>query len=403
MDAVAEGDMAAGVAGEVEVGAGREEPLVAVGGGQHADHALARRDRHLAHPHGLGGRPAETEVDDREVAQQFFYGTAHQLRLRAQEFRLAGATQQGEHADGRHVRGGLVPGDQEQKAERGRLLVGQVLAGGEPAEDVVSGLPTLALRQLRQIARELSVGPLRLRAGGAVVEESPAERLEQVVVLVRHPQHQADDQRRDRQREVRHQVGRGATLGHAVHGPVDDVLDARAQFLDPLDQEVLGDHPAQPGVLGVVHADETRLGGGQFTLPGGQEREPRCARVGAEPGVGQHGPYLVVPGDQPARGAVRQRGTGDGGLAGGGGVGGRRGEGATAVGRREVEGGDGERRGGHGWAVSSWSTSVMAPLGHRSAAKRTSSAYRASGSGTSSATRPSDSSCSNTSGATPTH
>lgn len=219
-------------------------------------------------------------------------------------------------------------------------------------------------------------GPLE---GRAVVEQGAAERLEQVVVLVGNSQHQADGQRRDRKGEVGHEVGRGASVRHSVHGPVDDVLDSGPEFLDALDQEVLGDHAAQPSVFGVVHADEAGLHGRQFPLTRREEREAGGARVGTEAGVGQHGAYLLVAGDEPARRAVRQYGSGDGGVMGGGRVRGGRIERTRPVGAGEVER-RGGRGGGHepgrllvGGHVASMR--VMAPLGHRSAARRTSWAY----------------------------
>ncbi len=234
-----------------------------------------------------------------------------------------------------------MAGDEQQQPGRGDLGRPEVLPGGEAAQHVVAGPAELLGGQPGQVVLQLA---LRLpgpgRRGGAV-EQRPAQALEELVVSVGHPEQQADDERGHRQGEVGDQVGGGAAGGHPVDGVVHDPLDLGAHRLDPLDQEVLGDHPAQPGVFGVVEPEEAGVGGGERAAPGGGEREAGVPRVGAEALVGQDGADLLVARHQPAEAAVRQPGRGDRPLAPGDPVRGRRVERAAAGRGGEGEGGRG--------------------------------------------------------------
>ena len=78
--------------------------------------------------------------------------------------------------------------------------------------------------------------PLRHRNGQ--VELAGAAALEVVAVVVRHAEQLADHQRRDRQREARHQICWRPGLFHRVQLCVDDLDDARLQPLHPADREL---------------------------------------------------------------------------------------------------------------------------------------------------------------------
>ncbi|MFD8822621.1 hypothetical protein ACFV1C_09715 [Streptomyces sp. NPDC059605] len=126
--------------------------------------------------------------------------------------------------------GGLVPGDQQQHAERGRLAhfqrpVGIVAPGDQPTEQIAlwfgDPLPDqLAEVRLQPLAGRAPADLVRLEA-----HQHLAVELEHLVVLVRHPEHLADHLRGDRQGEVPHQIGTGPGE-HRVDVLVGDLLDA---------------------------------------------------------------------------------------------------------------------------------------------------------------------------------
>lgn len=174
---------------------------------------------------------------------------------------LPGVAQQQEGGEPDHVGGGLVVGDQQQHSGGGDLAEAEVVAGGEPAEDVVAGAAPLLRGEAAEVVEQLGLGPAHLGLLHRGADQDAAELLEHLPVLVRDAQQQADHQGGHRQREVADQVGGATGRGHAVEGLVDDLLDLGAHRLDPLDQEVPGDHAAQPGVLGVVEAEEVGVGG----------------------------------------------------------------------------------------------------------------------------------------------
>ena len=73
--------------------------------------------------------------------------------------------QQGEGAERDHVRGGLVPGDQQQHSHAGQLPPGQLAGrdplGRQPGEQVVGRVGELSLDQLVQVVQQSSLGCLR--------------------------------------------------------------------------------------------------------------------------------------------------------------------------------------------------------------------------------------------------
>ncbi len=241
MHAEAEGEVAPGVPAHVQAvrpgpGGRAEQRLVPVGGREHADQGVAGPDQRAVDLDVLGRHPGQSEMDDREVAQQLLDARAQGVRAGGQQRPLVGAAQQGQRGERGHVRGALVAGDQEQEAHGRGLLKRQVLAAGKPAEDVVTGAAPLVRGEFGQVRHEFAVGGGGLLGRGGVVEQGPAERLEEVVVPVGHAEQQADHQRGYGEREVGHQVGASAVPGHPVDRPVHDLLDLRAQRVDPLHQ-----------------------------------------------------------------------------------------------------------------------------------------------------------------------
>ncbi|MEV4306444.1 hypothetical protein [Nonomuraea sp. NPDC049624] len=68
------------------------------------------------------------------------------------------------------------------------------------------------------------------------------------MIGVRDAEQLADDQRRDRQRVRRHQVGRRPGGGHGVEVVGGDALDPRFEQAHPAQREPAGEQPAEPGI-----------------------------------------------------------------------------------------------------------------------------------------------------------
>ena len=154
------------------------------------------------------------------------------------------------------------PADQQQACHQGQFALGQFtgadLLDGEPGKQVVAGVGELVGDQAVQVVIERVLGLPGHLGRGVPVDQELAGALEEVVVGVGHAEQVADHQGGHGQGESLHQVDRGGAGQHLVDQVVHDPLDRRAQRLDPLDRERGGHHPAQPGMLGVVHVDECR-------------------------------------------------------------------------------------------------------------------------------------------------
>ena len=188
-----------------------------------------------------------------------------------------------------------------------RLLVGEFTggdAGGDAGEQIVLRLGDPLAQESGKVARDLTARRAPFLGRGGRTDHGLGVLLEELVLLVRHTQQLADDQRRDRQGEHVHQVHRGGTGQHVVDQAVHDALHGGPQRLDLLDRERTRHHPAQPGVFGVVHHDEAELA--LAGLGAGLGRIAGLVDVGADAGVAQQGPLLGVPGHEPGLGAVPQ-------------------------------------------------------------------------------------------------
>lgn len=119
---MAEGEVAAGVAVEVEAVRCGERRRVAVRGSGGDEHREARRDVDSADAQVLravteGGR-AHRGVE----AEQFVEGAGDQLRVPAQAVERLRVPEQGQDGVADEVGGGLVPGDQEEGGQGDGLV-----------------------------------------------------------------------------------------------------------------------------------------------------------------------------------------------------------------------------------------------------------------------------------------
>ena len=212
MPAVAEAELLAGIAGEVEpvgFGVGGRVP---VRRGQVDDDAFAGANGLAADLDVVDGHPALTVLDDRQVAHQLFCGVRDELRIVgiAKERSLFGVLQQGEYADADHVRSRLVAGDQQSGAQLGRFLDADLACGhpfSEVGNSILGGVFHLLLDQVDQVLVEAH-RPLLTFFGGRVAGESDVGVvLEELVVLVGDAEHLADHLGRHRQRELGDDVG----------------------------------------------------------------------------------------------------------------------------------------------------------------------------------------------------
>lgn len=156
-----------------------------------------------------------------------------------------------------------------------------------------------------QVVEQL-LGRQRLLRGRVAVDQDLGVVLEEAVAGIRHAQQLAQHQRRRWQGERLDQIHRLGASEHVVDQAVDDLLGDRPQRLHPLDDEGSGHHPAQPGVLWVVHGD-----GGLFLLaifhsPHRLMGIVRVGAVGTEVWAAEQGPLVGAAGDQPRRAAVPQ-------------------------------------------------------------------------------------------------
>jgi hypothetical protein len=256
-------------------------------------------------------------MDDGQVAQQFLDGAADQYPVGAgaQFGELVGVLQQCQGAQRDHVRGGLVAGDKEQACHDGQLALAQFTGAdaldGQPREQVVGGVRELVSDQAVQVVGERFLGVPGHLGRGVPVNQHFAGALKETVVGVRHTQQMANHQGGHGQREGLHQIHRVRAGQHLVDQVVHEPLNGRAQCLDPLDHERGGHHPAQPGMLGVVHVDEGPPD--TTTCPHAGVLVGKAGQPGvrAEPRVGQQRTLVGVAGHQPRVTAVPQPHPGD--------------------------------------------------------------------------------------------
>ena len=256
------------------------------------------------------GHAALAVLDDAEVAQQFLDGVGDDLGIVgvAQDGQLVGVFQQREHPEPDHVRGGLVPGDQQPGAQLRGLLDAE-LAGldplGQVGHRVFGRVLHLGLDQLGEVLVQAHRAFDGVLAGRIAREPDVGVVLEHLGVFVRHAQQLADHQRRHRQCQRGDEVGGLRPGQHRVDVVVGDLLDGRPQTFDSLEGERLRQHPPESGVLFAIGGEDrsrTLVHRGQHALVPVRKAGPPV--VDADPGIGEQLAHLLVAGDEPRRAAV---------------------------------------------------------------------------------------------------
>ena len=149
-----------------------------------------------------------------------------------------------------------------------------LLGGQQRTDQVVPPLPAAAGDLVVEVIEEFQLGLPACTPDvlglGAVEQADDALRpgLEALAVLQGDPEHLGDDDGRERERELGHQLG-AVAAGEAVAEVVGDRLDARRQALHRVRGERAGDERAQPGVVGRVAHQHAGLQRGQVGERGG--------------------------------------------------------------------------------------------------------------------------------------
>ena len=254
MRAVAEGDVVAGAALDVELVGVGEGAAVPVGGHGRGDDALARLDGDAADLDVLGGDPGDG-VGDGEVAQHLLDGHRDLGRVGDDRGQLLRVLQETDGAQRDHVGRGLVPRDEQQERHADQFWpvdrAGFLLLGDQPADHVVVGVRGLGVDEFAEVVAQFVDERLAVGDVDVAVEQGAAALLEEVVVGVGNAEQFADDQGRDRQRQRLDQVDRAVVAGeHRVDALVDDLLDAWAQAGEPFDGELADGRAAGARVVG---------------------------------------------------------------------------------------------------------------------------------------------------------
>ena len=217
---------------------------------------------------------------------------------------LIGVPQQGQRAQPQHVRRRFVPGQQKQARDADELVVGQLLAvlADQHAQHVLAGFAPGRRHQRAHVVAALTLQLQPLGDGSGQVELARGAPLEVFAVGIGHAEQLTDHQRRNRQREVCHQIRRRTLAFHSVELLLDDLDDPRLQPLHPPDGELAGEHAAQPLMFGWVEAEQVaRPGFGLLVFRhGGRagQHEPGRTAVAEMFVVGQYLFDVLVPGDE---------------------------------------------------------------------------------------------------------
>src|SRR3569833_487296 len=306
VQAEAEGDLAAGVTMDVQLGGVVERLFVPVGRECDRDDALALADQFAADL-DVGHRdPRGGQVGDREVAQELLGHVRGQVGVALELGELVGVLQQGHRAQRDHVRAGLMPGDEQQPGHAGELVVvvppGLLIPHHQTAEQVLSRVLPLVGDELAEVVLELHEAGHPVLGGAGPAHHHLGVLVEEVVVLQGHAEQCADHRGRHRQGELLDEVDRRLLGEHRGEALVDDLLDARAHLPHPPVGELGGDHLPVRRVLRRVHAEERRVRL-ELLRHRDEVRVTGMAPIRAEPPVVEYLPYLLIAGDQPGRAA----------------------------------------------------------------------------------------------------
>jgi hypothetical protein len=162
VDAVAERQVSADVAANIEPVRRRVAARVAVRGADRDQHRLPRRDERAADLHRLRGKAERGVVDRAGVAEQFLHRAGQQRSVGAQPRHLARAEQQRQRPAADQVDRGLVPRHQQQEDHAQQLTLAEpvtgVTRGDQPGQQVVGGAGPLVRDQRGEIPGHLHRG-----------------------------------------------------------------------------------------------------------------------------------------------------------------------------------------------------------------------------------------------------
>ena len=144
---------------DVEAVRAGERALVAVGRLQHQEHAVPRPDRPAVAVVVLH-HPADQDLDRALEPQHLLDGPVHQGRVGPQPGQLGRVPVQRDDGVAQQVGGGLVPGEQDQRAQRHQLRVVQAVAvlvrtTQQQADHVLARLPAAPLDEPGQVVLQL--------------------------------------------------------------------------------------------------------------------------------------------------------------------------------------------------------------------------------------------------------
>ncbi len=311
MDAVSQGEVPGGVAGEVEpVGLG-EAARVPVGGGQGQQHGLPRGHGDAADGEVLDGEAPDGQRHRAVVAGQFLHRPVQQLRIRPQRGQLRGMGEQRGDGVADEMDGVLVSGDEDEEGQGHQLVLAQavflVAYGDERGEQVVARAPSPVREEAGEEGEQPADGVTR--PGGACgvgCHQRVGPGTEVGPAVLGDAQEVADHGDRQRGGVGGDQVEL-LVPAPRVEEPVRDASHGVAQLLDAAGSERLGDQPADPRVVRRVHVQQVGVQRGRQShapVPAGRA----VALVQGQAPVGEGLPYVVVAGDQPGGQPVR---TGD--------------------------------------------------------------------------------------------
>nr|WP_245914995.1 hypothetical protein [Amycolatopsis sulphurea] len=280
--------------------------LVPVGGGELADHGLARAGQRAADLDVLLDDPAKGNHAQRGDPGQFLHRLGHQPRFGAQPLPQPRPVQQGEHVTAELVGGGLAARCQQGGAQLHQFLVGAPVLGLLRRDDEADQIVT---RRHPPPGRQVGEEVLRIAAGGDdLLDRHIGDRaglvrpfVELRALVPGRAEEFADSGDRRRPREIRDQIRGRSLCRHSAGQLVHHMLDPGAHQLDPAHRESSRDHPAHPGVLRRVEIEQIRCALDQRH----RARHVIVPRRGpAEPLIGQDELDVGQAGRQPCRTAI---------------------------------------------------------------------------------------------------
>ena len=272
MHTVTEGQMPVVRTVRVERVGPHEHRRIALRGSQQQHHRVPLGHVDTADRHRLAGSPAD-QLHRWVVPQRLLDDRRRTVGVGGELVPVAGLAQQLQDRIRDEVHGGLVAGDQQQVAGGhdllGRQLVAVLLGRDQRRDQVLPRRGPALLDELGEVTAQPAAGLHALIEGLRHLTGDGGERVEPLgqqgrgpaelrLVLDRDAEQPADDRNRQWMREVGHDV-EAVPLGDLVEQTVDQRADLALERLDPLRGEGLLRELAQPGVVGRIEEEETRL------------------------------------------------------------------------------------------------------------------------------------------------